>query len=663
MIPMKHTEFSGTELYLFSEGSNACAYQFMGSHPCEREGEAGFVFRVWAPNARGVSLCGDFNFWSPKSHPMNRLDGGVWELFVPGLKCFSSYKYNVFGANGKAVLKADPYAFHSETRPGTASKTYDPSLHRWNDSQWLERRESFKPHEAPINIYEMHIGSWRLDEEDRLYTYERLADELIPYLLEMGYTHVEFLPLTEYPYDGSWGYQVSGYFAPTSRYGPPMELVKLIDRLHQAEIGVIMDWVPAHFPRDEFALRRFDGTPLYEHPDPRLGENQQWGTHMFDFTKGQVRSFLLSSAMYWLKEFHIDGLRVDAVSFMLYLDYCREGQGVPMNKYGGNENLEAIAFLQKLNELCFRECPGIMMIAEEATSYPMVTRPKYIGGLGFNFKWNMGWMNDTLSYMKLDPIYRSYYHEKLTFSMFYAFSENYVLALSHDEVVHGKHSLLDKMPGDYWQKFAGLRALYGYQMSHPGKKMLFMGGEFGQFIEWKELDQLDWFLTLYEPHAKIRDYVRRLNHFYRETPCFWARDGGWDGFRWLNPHDNGNSVISFLRMDGKGNAIICVHNFTPQYLPEYRIPLPYAGRITPLLCSDAPEFGGSGKGDRLPLSAESLPFADLDYSVQIELAPLASMFFKYDIILPEISPEKAIAPQGETPKDKQTEPIKEITKL
>ena len=650
---MKHTEFSDTDLYLFSEGSISYAYHSLGAHPHGKGSSKGYVFRVWAPNAKSVCLCGDFNEWSPSSNPMNKTAGGVWELFVPGLPAFSSYKYAVTGADGKLVMKADPFAFHAETRPGTASKTYDPSLHKWNDSEWMKKRRSFSPYDQPVNIYEMHIGSWRLDEEDRFYTYERLADELIPYLLDYGYTHVEFLPLTEYPYDGSWGYQVSGYFAPTSRYGSPDELVKLIDRLHQAGIGVIMDWVPAHFPRDEFALRRFDGTALYEHPNPKLGDNLQWGTHMFDFTKGAVRSFLLSSAMYWLKEYHMDGLRVDAVSFMLYLDYCREGQGVPMNKYGGRENLEAIEFLKKLNELCFRDCPGIMMIAEEATSYPMVTKPKYIGGLGFNFKWNMGWMNDTLSYVKLDPIYRNFHHNKLTFSLFYAFSENYVLPLSHDEVVHGKHSLLDKMPGDYWQKFAGLRTLYGYHMSHPGKKMLFMGGEFAQFIEWKELEQLDWFLTLYPVHIKIMNYVKALNRMYKDNSCFWKNDGGWDGFRWLNPNDNGNSVISFMRMDGGSTSIICVHNFTPQYMESYRVPLPYKGTVTPLLCSDHEEFGGSGKGNTLSVEIKDGKCADENHYMEIELAPLASMFFTYEMIIPppEIAKPKALrTPKKQSPR-------------
>jgi 1,4-alpha-glucan branching enzyme len=628
---MKHLQLDDMQRYLFLEGSNAFAYQCMGAHPCRRDDEEGVLFRVWAPAARQVRLTGDFNAWKRAAqafemHPQG--DSGIWECFVAGMKPFAAYKYDILTPQGQWQLKADPYAFHSETRPGDASKVYDPGTYSWQDEQWMQKRCKADPYHSPMNIYEMHAGSWKRGEDGSVYTYERLADELVPYLKDMGYTHVEFLPLTEYPYDKSWGYQVTGYFAPTSRYGAPDGLMALIDRLHQADIGVIMDWVPAHFPRDAFGLRRFDGTALYEHEDPRRGDNPQWGTHVFDYGKGGVASFLLSSAMYWLKEYHFDGLRVDAVSYMLYNHYGREeGQWLP-NRYGGTENLEAIDFLRKLNRLVFEHCPGVIMAAEEATAVPMVTRPTYLGGLGFGFKWDMGWMNDTLAYLKLDPVYRSYHHDKLTFSMMYAFNENYILALSHDEVVHGKHSLLDKMPGDYWRKFAGLRALYGYQYTHPGKKLVFMGGEFGQFIEWKDDDQLDWFLLQYDAHRNMHAYVRELNQLYRKTPALWRVDDSWDGFEWINANDSANSVISYIRRDGLGGAVVCVINFTPQYLPAYRMGFHRPTTLKPLLCSDEERFGGSGKGDRAPVETTAVAFEGRHYSAQIELAPLCAMIFE-----------------------------------
>ena len=629
---MLHSSCDDAGRYLFLEGSNAYAYSFLGAHPQKDGGRDGFVFRVWAPAAKSVHVTGDFNFWNESEWPMKDIGYGIWECFIPGIKEFDTYKYSITTFDGQSFMKADPFAFHAETRPGTASKTYDPEGYRWTDEEWLKNRASFDPYHSPVNIYEMNLGSWKRDEEGRVYTYERIADELIPYILDMGYTHVEFMPLTEYPFDGSWGYQVTGYFAPTSRYGEPKELMKLIDRLHNAGIGVIMDWVPAHFPKDAFGLRRFDGSPLFEYSDPRLGENEQWGTNRFDFGKGGVRSFLMSSAVYWLKEYHLDGLRVDAVSFMIYLNYCKEDDPSLRNIYGGNENLEAISLLQKINEIAYRDFPGVMMMAEEATAFPMVTKPKYMGGLGFGFKWNMGWMNDILSYIKLDPIYRSYHHNKLTFSLMYAFNENFVLSLSHDEVVHGKCSLLNKMPGDYWQKFAGLRTLFAYQYAHPGKKLNFMGSEYGQFIEWKDDDQLDWFLLDYDNHKAMQDYVRDLNALYRLTPALWQIDDSWDGFSWLEADDNQNSVLAFFRQDKDGRRVVAIINFTPQYLPSYRIGMPNKGRLDLLICSDDIKYAGSGKGMQESYEVKDGLHKQYRHYVDIELAPLAGMIYSYEYI-------------------------------
>lgn len=646
---MKHLQFDEMQRYLFLEGSNAFAYQCMGAHPCNRDGADGVMFHVWAPAAKQVRITGDFCCWQRGSnafemHPQG--DSGIWEGFVAGLKVFDAYKYDILTPQGFWQLKADPFAFHSETRPGEASKVFDPGVYEWQDADWMKARADADPYHGPMNIYEMHLGSWKRDEAGNLYTYNRIADELIPYLLDMGYTHVEFLPLTEHPYDKSWGYQVTGYFAPTSRYGTPDELMALVDRLHQAGIGVLMDWVPGHFPKDAFGLRRFDGTALFEHEDPRRGDNPSWGTHVFDYGKGGVVSFLLSSAMYWLNEFHFDGLRVDAVSYMLYNNYGREDGNWLPNRYGGVENVEAIEFLKKLNHLVYEKCPGVIMSAEEATAFPMVTKPTYIGGLGFGFKWDMGWMNDTLAYLEKDPVYRRYHHDKLTFSMMYAFHENYILALSHDEVVHGKHSMLDKMPGDYWRKFAGLRALFGYQFTHPGKKLNFMGSEYGQFIEWKDDDQLDWFLLDYDAHRKMHDYVRTLNHLYKDIPALWQIDDGWDGFEWVNANDSNNSVISFIRRDRQGGALLCVINFTPQYLPVYTLGLNIPAVLAPVLCSDETRFGGSSKGNQAPIRTVPASFEDKKYSVQIELAPLCVMIF-------DLREEK---PQEEIPEE-ITEPV------
>ena len=607
--------------YLFREGNCAYAYQFMGAHPVR----GGYAFTVWAPNATAVSVVGDFNGWDHTKNPMEN-DNGIWSTRIAGIKQYATYKYAICGPNGW-TLKADPYAFHAETRPKTASKTFDITKYRWKDKKWMTARASFNPYQSPVSIYELHLGSWKLDEQGRLYTYERMADEMVPYVKQMGYTHVELLPVMEHPFDGSWGYQVTGYFAATSRYGDPAGLMKLIDAFHNAGIGVILDWVPAHFPKDAHGLYHFDGSPCYESSDPLRAENEQWGTCMFDFGRNEVRSFLKSSAVFWLDVFHADGLRVDAVSYMLYHDYGRqEGKWRP-NQYGGRENLEAISLIREINEIAYRDFPGILMCAEEATAYPLVTAPTCDGGLGFGFKWNMGWMHDVLDYMEMDPVYRKYHHNKMTFSLFYAFSENYILPFSHDEVVHGKKSMLDKMPGDIWQKFASLRALFGYMFAHPGKKLMFMGAEFGQFIEWKEMDQLDWFLLLYEKHPEMKKYTEDLNRFYTSHKALYEIDNSWDGFTWCNADDQDNSTFSFVRTDKAGNRILAVCNFTPNYWEKYRIGVPKAGVLMEVFNSDSFAYGGSGKGngDRV-IRTDDIPMHGHRYSVEITLPPLSCIY-------------------------------------
>ena len=629
----------------FHQGQCENAYTFLGAHPVKQGGALYWHFAVWAPNAQRVCVTGEFCGWERESRPMQKQYDGIWELRLPDAlfhpardpekynypdaeKKLLSYKYAVQGPDGSWHLKADPYAFASELRPHNASLLFDLSGYAWGDAAWMQKRAQWDACRSPVNIYEMHLGTWRRGPEGRLLTYGELADQLIPYLRRMAYTHVEFLPVMEHPLDGSWGYQVTGYYAPTARYGGPNDFRALVDRLHQAGFGVILDWVPAHFPRDEIGLRRFDGTPCYEHADPRRGEMPQWGTMLFDYGRGEACSFLLSNALFWLKEFHADGLRCDAVSCMLYHDFCREEGAWLPNRDGGRENYEAIAFIRRLNAAAYGACPGVMMIAEESTAFPGVTRPAYLGGLGFGFKWNMGWMNDMLAYIKLDPIYRKYHHDKLTFSLCYAFNENYILPFSHDEVVHGKHSMLDKQPGDLWRKFAGLRALYGYTMAHPGKKLLFMGGEFAQFIEWKDDDQLDWFLLLYEKHPQMQKYVAQLNRFYKSTPALYRADDSWAGFQWLAVHDSERSVVAFLRSAGRCDSVACVTNFTPAFYGQYRIGLPYDCVLTECLNSDRAEFAGSNQYNAASLRAEKIPFEDQPYSCLICVPPLATVYFR-----------------------------------
>lgn len=623
----KHSE-NDVPLYLFHEGSNSNAYEYFGSH---RKNKNTVVFRVWAPDAKNVSVTGDFNNWSETENPMKQLknSGGVWEAEIKNIKPYDMYKYCITAADGRTLMKCDPYGFHMETRPGTATKYYEiDDCYEWHDEKWVEGRNSKNIYESPVNIYEIHAGSWKQYDDGNFYSYRALADALVPYVKKMGYTHIEFMPLTEYPFDGSWGYQVTGYFAATSRYGEPKDLMYLIDKCHGNGIGVILDWVPAHFPKDANGLYEFDGGPLYEYSDPRKGEHYGWGTRVFDFGKNEVRSFLMSSASFWLKKYHLDGIRIDAVASMLYLDYDRkDGEWVP-NKNGGNENLEAVEFLQKLNENIFRDFPYAMMIAEESTSWPMVTKPVFSGGLGFNFKWNMGWMNDILRYFSLDGFFRKYNHDCITFSMFYAFSENFVLPISHDEVVHGKKSLIDKMPGSYDEKFAGVRAFLGYMMAHPGKKLMFMGQEFGQFIEWNYEKGLDWLLLDYPKHRALQNYFKKINEFYKANPAFWQIDYSWEGFSWISSDDKDNSVIAFRRIDEKGKEIIVVCNFTNVERCDYRIGIPKKGAYKIVFNSDDVDFGGEGKGNKGKLKTESINMHGFEQSISLDLPPMSAIYIK-----------------------------------
>lgn len=614
-------------LYLFGEGTNYQAYQTFGAHPCTHGGAAGFRFCVWAPHAKSVSVVGSWNEWDTEAAPMQPFENtGVWTAFVPGVGAGQLYKYAITGPDGELFYKADPFAFEAELRPGTASVTCDIGGYEWGDAKWQRHKKA--PYHAPMSIYEVHPGTWRRHEDGSLLRYEELADELVDYVTQMGYTHIELMPVMEHPFDGSWGYQVTGYYAATSRYGDPHGLMHLIDRCHQSDIGVILDWVPAHFPRDAHGLRLFDGTPLYEYADPRLGEHKAWGTLVFDFGKSEVVSFLISNARFWLDMYHADGLRVDAVSSMLYRDYDRpDGQWVA-NQYGGKENLEAMAFLQKLNTVVFADFPETLMIAEESTAWPKITKPVDEGGLGFNYKWNMGWMNDTLRYMQLDPYFRKFNHGILTFLMMYAFSENYILPLSHDEVVHGKKSLLDKMYGSYEEKFAQLKMYYAYMFAHPGKKLLFMGGEFGQFIEWRDDAALDWLLLDYDAHRNLQAFVRHLNHYYAKTKALWQIEDSWEGFRWINEHDEENSVLSFLRQGkAKGERLLVVCNFTPVARKSYRVGVPSAGEYEVVLRSDDKRFGGNGRCGEV-FKARKAEADGLAHSLLLDLPGFTTLYLR-----------------------------------
>ncbi len=614
-------------LYLFHEGTNAKAYEYLGAHPCECS-ENAVTFRVWAPNVKSASVVGDFNGWDGGRSRMKKISDGVWECTVNGVKQFDAYKFQLVSADGREYLKSDPYAFHAETRPGTASKYYGNLNFSWTDRGWLQKRKKKNIYESPVNIYEVHAGSWQLYDDGNPLSYRDLADRLIPYVKEMGYTHIELLPIMEHPFDGSWGYQVTGYFAPTSRFGTPDDFAYFVDKAHNEGIGIILDWVPAHFPKDSFGLYEFDGGPCYEYSDPKKGEHYQWGTRVFDYGKPEVQSFLMSSAMLWIEKYHIDGLRVDAVASMLYLDYCREdGEWTP-NCYGGRENLEAVAFIKKLNEAIFREHGDVMMIAEESTSWPMVSKPTYLGGLGFNFKWNMGWMNDCLRYFSLDGIFRKFNHDCLTFSFFYAFSENFVLPISHDEVVHGKCSLINKMPGTYEEKFAGVRSFLGYMMSHPGKKLLFMGSEFGQFIEWNYKQELDWLLLDYEAHRQMKKYVADLNAFYLKNPAFWEIDYDWEGFSWIVSDDNVNSVVAYQRRDKAENEIAVLCNFTNVTRQKYRIGVKKPGTYRVVFSSSAPEYGGRNESTVGSVRAKKIPMHGCEYSIELDIEGLSCIYIK-----------------------------------
>jgi 1,4-alpha-glucan branching enzyme len=644
------TEF---DIHLFAEGNHHRIYEKLGAHPLKLEGVEGVYFALWAPNARNVSILGDFNQWDGREHQMRKLENGIWELFIPELKVGTQYKYEVKNWEGHIYEKSDPYGFQQEVRPKTASIVADLKTYKWNDDDWMEKRRNTDPLSRPISVYEVHLGSWlhasseekmpllsgksepvpvsEWKHESRFLSYYELVDKLIPYVKELGYTHIELLPIAEHPFDGSWGYQVTGYYAPTSRFGNPEDLMYFIDRCHANNIGVIVDWVPGHFPKDGHGLAFFDGTHLYEHSDPRKGEHKEWGTLVFNYDRNEVRNFLVANALFWFDKYHIDGIRVDAVASMLYLDYCRKDGEWVANEYGGRENLAAADFLRQVNSLLFGYFPGVLSIAEESTAWPMVSWPTYTGGLGFNLKWNMGWMHDMLDYFSMDPWFRQFHQNNVTFSMWYHHSENYMLALSHDEVVHGKSNIIGKMPGDEWQKYANIRCLFSYMFAHPGKKTMFMSMEFGQWSEWNVWTDLEWHLLQYDNHQNLKQFFADLNTVYKSQPALYDRDFEEPGFEWIDCSDNRHSVVAFIRRSKDPNDFaIVVCNFTPQPHSHYRIGVPEAGFYTELFNSDARPYGGSNMGNLGGKWTEEWSFHNLPYSLDLCLPPLAVLILKLD---------------------------------
>lgn len=618
------------DLHLFCEGRHWHAYRFLGAHPHIVDDISGVQFAVWAPNAERISIVGDFNRWDGRIHPMrNRGSSGIWELFIPGLEAGALYKFEVRSRSGEVTLKTDPYGNQFQFRPETACVVTAHPDYIWNDQAWVEQRRKHDWQHAPMSIYELHLGSWQRDEDGGYLNYRELAHRLVEHIKKLGFTHIELLPITEHPFDASWGYQTTGYFAPTSRFGTPDDFRYFVDHLHQHDIGIILDWVPAHFPRDEHALAQFDGTALYEHEDPRRGEHRDWGTLIFNYGRKEVSNFLLASAIYWLEEFHLDGLRVDAVASMLYLDYSREAGDWLPNKYGGRENLEAVDFLRHLNTVTHDQFPGTVVIAEESTSWPQVSRPTWLGGLGFSMKWNMGWMHDSLDYMSQDPIYRHYHHDRLTFGLLYAFSENFALPFSHDEVVHGKGSMLDKMPGDGWQKFANLRLLYTYMFTYPGKKLLFMGGEFAQGREWNDASQLDWYLLNRPQHQGIESLIGDLNKLYCASNALHGLEFAQEGFEWIDCHDASQSVLSYLRKGHDGSCMAVILNFTPVPRSNYRIGLPHAGFYREALNSDSEFYGGSNTGNAPGINTDPLPWMGQEHSATLSLPPLGAIVLEW----------------------------------
>ena len=638
-IHYKITRFTDLDIYLFKQGNHTKLYEKMGSHPMVVDGVAGVYFAVWAPSAESICVRGDFNDYTIDMHPLKLRedDSGIWEGFIEGIEVGITYKYHIVSKYHNIVHeKSDPYAFYSEKPSNSASRIWSLDGYEWEDSQWMEKRHKSNAHDGPISIYEMHLGSWRrkAEEEDRYLTYREIADDLVPYLKEMNYTHVEFMPLTEFPYRGSWGYQVVGYFASTARFGEPQDLMYLIDSLHQAGIGVIMDWVPSHFAVDMHGLINFDGTALYEHDDPKQGFHPEWGSIIFNYGRNEVKAFLISSAMFWLEKYHIDGIRVDAVASMLHLDYAREeGEWIP-NEHGGNENLEAVAFLQHLNSSVYAEFPDIMMIAEESTAWPMVTGPVHLGGLGFGFKWNMGWMHDTLKYSSFDPIYRAFHHKQITFSMWYAFDENFMLPLSHDEVVHMKGSLINKMPGSQEQKFANLRALYAYMMAHPGKKLLFMGGEFAQYAEWNYEKSLDWHLLDNPLHSKLQKMISDLNAIYTKERGLHQYDEKREGFEWIEDGDYAHNCLSFIRKsDTPSQSIIVICNFADTTHSQYRIGVPYEGEYEEIFNSQSEYYEGWNIGNSGVLKSEAIPMHNKEHSISLTLPPLGVIYLRVTLLV------------------------------